>query len=217
MQPYFLAIDIGASSGRHILGSVREGKIQLEEVHRFANRQLRIGGHTCWDLQNLWQGILAGLKACRALGRLPATVGIDTWGVDFVLLNAAGQLLGDPVAYRDGRTEGMDRLADRLIPPGELYARTGIQKQPFNTLYQLLALKAEHPEQLAAAKSLLMIPDYFNYLLTGAVRQEYTNATTTGLVNAETRQWDLELIQTLGLPAGLFGPLSMPGTPVGRG
>lgn len=216
MQPYFLAIDIGASSGRHILGSVREGRIQLEEVHRFANRQLRIGGHTCWDLQNLWQGILAGLKACKALGRLPATVGIDTWGVDFVLLDAAGQMLGDPVAYRDSRTEGMDRLAERLVPPGELYARTGIQKQPFNTLYQLLALKAEHPEQLAAARSLLMIPDYFNYLLTGALRQEYTNATTTGLVNAKTRQWDLELIQTLGLPAGLFGPLSMPGTPVGR-
>lgn len=215
MQPYTLAIDIGASSGRHILGSLQQGRLVLEEVYRFENRQLRKNGHDCWDLDALWQGILEGLRACKALGKVPATVGIDTWAVDFVLLDAAGGLIGDPVAYRDARTEGMDELVDALIPPGQLYRRTGIQKQPFNTIYQLMALKTDHPEQLQAAGRLLMIPDYFNYRLTGIARQEYTNATSTGLVSAAGKAWDYELIRQLGYPERLFGPLSMPGTVVG--
>lgn len=213
---YYLAIDIGASSGRHILGSVQGGKIVLEEVFRFDNRQVRRDEHVCWDMDNLWNGILGGLKACKAAGKIPETVGIDTWAVDYVLLDGEDRPVGDAVAYRDSRTEGMDKLVEAVIPPEELYARTGIQKQSFNTIYQLMALKQEHPEQLEQAESLLMIPDYFHFLLTGIKRQEYTNATSTNLVNAEAKAWDMELIRRLGLPAHLFGPLSMPGETVGE-
>ncbi len=215
-SPLHLAIDIGASSGRHILGRVEEGRLVMEEMHRFENRQLRKNGHDCWDMDNLWQGILEGLRACGRAGKIPATIGIDTWGVDFVLLDGEDNLLGDPVAYRDSRTQGVDVGVEALVSPQELYARTGIQKQSYNTIYQLWALKAEHPEQLEQAQSLLMVPDYFNFLLTGEKRQEYTEATTSGLVNAAGRCWDLELIRRLGLPEGLFGELSPPGTVVGR-
>lgn len=215
MGPYYLAIDIGASSGRHILGHVDAGRMVLEEVHRFDNRQVHKNGHDCWDIDHLWQGILDGLKACKALGKVPATVGIDTWAVDFVLLDRDGQPVGDAVAYRDSRTEGADKLVEARISPADLYARTGIQKQNFNTIYQLAALQKEHPEQLEAAHSLLMIPDYFHYLLTGVQKQEYTNATSTGLVHAAQKTWDRDLLDTLGLPRRLFGPLSMPGTVVG--
>lgn len=212
---YHLAIDIGASSGRHILGHLEQGRMVLEEIHRFDNRQVRKNGHDCWDMDNLWQGILDGLKACKALSKVPATVGIDTWAVDFVLLDRDGQPVGDAVAYRDSRTEGADRLVEEKIGAADLYARTGIQKQSFNTIYQLAALQKEHPEQLEAAHSLLMIPDYFHYRLTGVQKQEYTNATSTGLVHADKKTWDRDLLDTLGLPRRLFGPLSMPGTVVG--
>lgn len=212
---YYLAIDIGASSGRHILGHVEDGRIVLEEVHRFDNKQVHVNGHDCWDMDNLWAGIVDGLKACKAAGKIPATVGIDTWAVDYVLLDGDGGQIGDAVAYRDGRTAGMDAVVDAIAPRSELYARTGIQYQTFNTIYQLMALKQEHPEQLEAAESLLMIPDYFNFKLTGVKKQEYTNATSTSLVNAAAKSWDMDLIRRLGLPEKLFGALSMPGTVVG--
>lgn len=212
---YHLAIDIGASSGRHILGHLENGRMVLEEIHRFDNRQVHKNGHDCWDIDHLWQGILDGLKACKALGKIPATVGIDTWAVDFVLLDKDGAPVGDAVAYRDSRTEGADQLVEAKISAADLYACTGIQKQPFNTIYQLAALQKEHPEQLETAHSLLMIPDYFHYLLTGVQKQEYTNATSTGLVHADKKTWDRDLLDTLGLPRRLFGPLSMPGTVVG--
>ena len=135
---YHLAIDIGASSGRHIVGWVQDGRMHLKEVYRFENRLVEKNGHLCWEMDRLWQNVLAGLKACRDAGYTPATLGIDTWAVDFVLLDEAGQLLGDTVAYRDGRTAGeRDRLAGTL-PFAEHYARTGIQYQPFNTAYQNL-------------------------------------------------------------------------------
>ncbi len=212
---YHLAIDIGASSGRHILGHLEKGRMVLEEVYRFDNRQIHKNGHDCWDIDHLWQGILDGLKACKALGKIPTTVGIDTWAVDFVLLDKDGVPVGDAVAYRDARTEGTDKLVEAKISAADLYARTGIQKQPFNTIYQLTALQKEQPEQLEAALSLLMIPDYFHYRLTGVQKQEYTNATSTGLVNAAQKTWDRELLDLLGVPRRLFGPLSMPGTEVG--
>lgn len=215
MASYYLAIDIGASSGRHILGHLENGRMVLEEIHRFDNRQIHKNSHDCWDMDNLWQGILDGLKACKAMGKVPATVGIDTWAVDFVLLDQNGRMVGDAVAYRDSRTEGADQLVEAKISAADLYARTGIQKQPFNTIYQLAALQKEHPEQLEAAHSLLMIPDYFHYLLTGVQKQEYTNATSTGLVHADKKTWDRELLDLLGLPRRLFGPLSLPGTVVG--
>ena len=216
MEKYYLAIDIGASSGRHILGHTDSGKIVLEEVYRFDNKQLHRNGHDCWDMDNLWSGILGGLKACREAGKIPATIGIDTWAVDFVLLDSADRILGDAVAYRDSRTEGADKVVEAVISPSELYGRTGIQKQLFNTIYQLAALKREHPEQLEQAESLLMIPDYFNFRLTGVKKQEYTNATSTNLINARTKTWDSELIEKLGFPAKLFGELSMPGSVVGE-
>ncbi len=215
MHPYYLAIDIGASSGRHILGHTEQGKLILEEVFRFDNLQVFKDGHDCWDMENLWNGIIGGLKACKELGKIPATVGIDTWGVDFVLLDEKDQVIGDAVAYRDSRTEHMDRLVETKISPAELYEKTGIQKASYNTIYQLTALQQEHPEHLAQARYLLMTPDYWNFRLTGVKSNEYTIASTTNLVNAAQQQWDMDIIRTLGLPEGIFHELSMPGTTVG--
>ncbi len=211
-----LAIDIGASSGRHILGRVENGRMVLEEIFRFENRQVRKNGRDCWDMENLRQGVLAGLAACADRGVVPDTVGIDTWGVDYVLIDDAGNPLGDAVAYRDNRTKGLDAVAEAAVPLPELYARTGIQKQPFNTLYQLLADRRDEPEKLEKAARILFVPDYLNYLLTGVQMNEYTEATTGGLISAATRTWDTELIKRLGLPEKIFAPLSMPGTVVGR-
>lgn len=212
---YHLAIDIGASSGRHILGWVEDGRMQLREVYRFENRLVEKNGHLCWEMDRLWANVLAGLKACKDAGYTPATVGIDTWAVDFVLLDAAGEILGDTVAYRDSRTDGVRQALEPLLPFAGHYARTGIQYQPFNTAYQLAALKKEHPEQLAAAKTFLMVPDYLNYKLTGVAANEYTNASTTALVGAVSRDWDDELIAKLGLPRAIFQPIRMPGTALG--
>ena len=156
------------------------------------------------------------MKNCGKSGKIPVTIGIDTWGVDYVLLDRDGQMLSDAVAYRDSRTDGIAQEVENLISSEELYERTGIQKINFNTIYQLMALKKERPEVLEEAQSLLMIPDYLNYLLTGVVKQEYTNATTTGLVDAREKTWDMDLIRTLGLPGRLFTELSMPGTIVGQ-
>ncbi len=216
MKTYYLAIDIGASSGRHILGFIKDGRMELEEIYRFDNKQIQKNGHVCWDLDDLWRGIIEGMKVCGQMGKIPKTIGIDTWAVDYVLLDQNDQLIGDAVAYRDGRTEGIDQIVESLVPEKLLYQKTGIQKQVFNTIYQLMALKEEDPEQLAKAKSLLMIPDYLDLLLTGVKKQEYTNATTTGLVNAAEKKWDQDVIEILGLPKELFGPLSMPGTVVGQ-
>ena len=213
---YHLAVDIGASSGRHILGHLENGRMVLEEVYRFDNIQQRKNGHDCWDVEALWDHILAGLCACRAAGKIPVSMGIDTWAVDFVLLDAAGKILGDTVAYRDSRTEGVRQALEPVLPFAEHYARTGIQYQPFNTAYQLAALQKEHPDQLAAAKTFLMVPDYLNYKLTGVAANEYTNASTTALVGAASRDWDDELIARLGLPRGIFQPICQPGTVLGR-
>ena len=215
MKKYYLAVDIGASSGRHMLGSMENGRIVLEEVYRFENGLEQRGGHLCWNFDRLFGEIKNGLKRCGELGKAPFSMGIDTWGVDFVLLDEAGGVLGDTVAYRDSRTGTMDRAVEKLIDPEELYARTGIQKQIFNTIYQLAAVKKEHSEHLEKARSFLMVPEYFNFLLTGIRKNEYTNATTTQLVNAQTRTWDTELMERLGFNPAIFGELSLPGTAVG--
>lgn len=215
MNKYFLAIDIGASSGRHIIGWIENGRMKLEEIHRFENRQLDRNGHLVWDMDNLWKGIIEGLRQCKAKDMIPETIGIDTWAVDYVLLDGDGNMIGDAVAYRDRRTEGIDSEVYALVPEKELYEKTGIQKQLFNTIYQLMALKKEAPKELEKAESFLMIPDYFNYKLTGITKQEYTNATSTNLVNAREKSWDMDIIERLGFPKKLFGELSMPGTVVG--
>lgn len=212
---YYLAVDIGASSGRHILAHLEEGRIVLEEVYRFYNGMDDRNGHKVWDTERLFSEILAGMKKCKELGKIPETMGIDTWGVDYVLLDKDDKLLGDCIAYRDDRTKGMDTEVYKIISEEALYERTGIQKAIFNTIYQLMSTKIRNPEKLSNARTLLMIPDYMNFLLTGVRKQEYTNATTTGLVDARTGEWDHELISMLGYPDELFGELSMPGTVLG--
>ena len=213
---YHLAIDIGASSGRHILGYLESGKLILEEIYRFDNLQVHKNGHDCWNVEHLWGEILQGLQMCKKCGKIPATVGIDTWGVDYVLLDKNDQLIGDAVAYRDGRTEGMNEKVEKTIPFSELYALTGIQYQTFNTIYQLMALQQECPQQLQNADRLLHTPDYYHFLLTGKKVNEYTIASTGALVNAETKQWEMSLISRLQLPKKLFGELEMPGTMIGH-
>ncbi len=216
MSKYFLAVDIGASSGRHILGSYENGKIELEEVHRFWNGMDNVDGTLCWDTERLFNEIIIGMKKCKEMGKIPATVGVDTWGVDFVLLDKDENIVGQTVGYRDSRTDGMDEEVYKIIPEDELYARTGIQKAMYNTIYQLMALKTQNPEYLEAADAMLMIPDYFHYKLSGKKVQEYTEATTAQLVNPNTKDWDYELIEMLGFPKNMFQKILMPGTPIGN-
>ena len=211
----YAAVDIGASSGRVVVGFVEDGLIRLEEVHRFDNRQVRRNGHDCWDVELLSSELVRGLALCKEAGFAPKSVGIDTWGVDFVLLDAEDNLVGDAVAYRDSRTAGMYEVADAIMAPEELYRRCGLQRQPFNTIYQLLALQREHPEQLEAADSFLMIPDYLNFLLTGEKAIEYTNASTTGLLNAETGAWDETVMEAFDIPRRLFRNVTHAGACLG--
>lgn len=215
MERYYLAIDIGASSGRHMLGHMEDGKMVLEEIWRFENGMKDRDGSLCWDLDALFQEIKTGIRRCKELGKLPVSMGIDTWAVDYVLLDEEDRVLGKTYGYRDSRTQGMDEAVYEMISEAELYSRTGIQKQMFNTIYQLMAVKKHNPEHLKAAKTFLMLPDYFHFLLTGQKRSEYTNATSTQLVNARTNDWDRELIERLGYPQDIFLPLSQPGTLVG--
>ena len=215
MNPYYLAIDIGASSGRHILAHLEEGKMVLEEVHRFPNGMIEKDGEKVWDVDELFAQIKIGMKKCAEMNKIPVSVGVDTWGVDFVLLDKDGNRIGNAVGYRDGRTKGMDEEVYKIISEDDLYARTGIQKQMFNTIYQLMALKVKKPEQLAAAETMLMIPDYFHYMLSGVAATEYTNATTGQLVSPETKDWDMELIEKLGYPKQIFQKLVNPGTVLG--
>ena len=215
MEKYYLAIGIGASSGRHMLAGMKDGKMQLEEVYRFPNGMDNKNGTLCWDVERLFTEIKNGLKKCKEIGKIPVSMGIDTWGVDYVLLDKDDNILGDTVGYRDSRTEGMDEKVYEVIPQDDLYARTGIQKQIFNTIYQLMAVKELHPEYLEQAETILMIPDYFNFLLTVVKKNEYTEATTGQLISPKTNDWDYELIDMLGYNSGMFLPVSMPGTVVG--
>ena len=214
MTKYYLAVDIGASSGRLILGHLENGKMELEEVHRFENGMVKKDGELCWEFDRLFQEIKNGLKKCKEIGKIPVSMGVDTWGVDFVLMDKDDKVLGNTVGYRDHRNEGMDEEVYKTISLEDLYARTGIQKAIFNTVYQLMAVKTKHPEYLEQAETMLHVPDYFHYLLTGKKTCEYTEATTGQLVNAETKDWDYELIDKLGYPRKMFQKLIMPGTSV---
>lgn len=212
---YYLAIDIGASSGRHILAHLEEGRMVLEEVHRFPNGMVEKDGEHVWDVDELFRQIKLGLNKCAQLGKIPVSVGVDTWGVDFVLLDGDGARIGNAVAYRDGRTRGMDEEVYKIIPEDELYARTGIQKAIFNTIYQLMALKVKKPEHLEKARTMLLMPDYFHYMLSGVAATEYTEATTGQLVSPQTKDWDMELIERLGYPKRIFQRMVTPGTVLG--
>lgn len=212
---YYLAVDIGASSGRHMLAHLEDGKIVLEEIYRFSNEMIDRKGYKVWNVRRLFQEILSGMKKCAELGKIPYSMGIDTWAVDYVLLDENDRRIGETVAYRDKRTYGMDEEVYKLITEEQLYLRTGIQKQIFNTIYQLMALKKTEPGQLESAETFLMVPDYFNFLLTGRKVQEYTNATTTQLVNPATKDWDDELIEKLGIKRNIFQEIKMAGCEVG--
>lgn len=216
MSKYYLAIDIGASSGRHILAEIVDGKIRLEEVYRFWNGMDNKDGSLCWDVDRLFREILTGLKKCKEIGKIPSYMGIDTWGVDYVLLDKDDNILGNTYGYRDSRTNGMDEKVYEMIPEEELYKRTGIQKAIFNTIYQLMDVKLNHPKDMEAAESLLFIPDYFNFKLTGTKVNEYTEASTGQLLNPETKDWDYELIDMLGYNRRMFCKVTKPGTKVGN-
>ena len=215
MGSYCLAVDIGASSGRHMLGHLRHGKMELEEIYRFENGMIDVGGVMCWDTERLFHEIKEGMRRCARLGKIPVSVGVDTWGVDFVLLDRYGRRLGDAVAYRDSRTRGVDGDVYKRISEERLYARTGIQKQIYNTIYQLMAVKMQMPHLLDEADALLMTPDYYHYLLTGKKAAEYTIGTTGQLVSPATKDWDWELIDILGYPKRIFAPMRRPGTVLG--
>ena len=212
---YYLAIDMGASSGRHMLGHMQDGKLILEEIYRFKNETIERNGSLVWDADGLFAHILKGMRRCGELDKIPVSVSVDTWGVDFVLLDDAGDRLGEAVAYRDSRTQGADALVEERLPFPALYRRTGIQKMILNTIYQLTALKRDDPGLLDRAQRLLMSPDYYHYLLTGRAVNEYTIATTSSLVDAEAKTWDRELIDLLGLPQKIFGDLIPPGNMIG--
>jgi rhamnulokinase len=192
--------------------------MELTEVYRFENGLTHKNGHLCWDIDALAEEVVRGLAAAKAAGFEPATIGIDTWAVDYVLLDERDQRIGDVVGYRDARTDGVRDALELagILSFDEHYARTGIQYQQFNTAYQLCALSREDRAELDSAKALLMVPDYLNWVLTGEKAQEYTNASTTGLVNAQTFDWDDELIDRLNLPWDIFQPIRMPGESLGR-
>ena len=209
----YLAIDIGASSGRHIVASLEDGKLSLQEVYRFKNAMTEREGRLFWDVDRLFREILAGLKAAREAGLTPDYIGVDTWAVDYALLNEKDEPIGGVFAYRDGRGAAIKEQAHALMDFPTLYGKTGIQYAPFNTLYQLC--DDVKTGRIRGAKSFLMLPDYFHFLLTGVKKQEYTNATSTGMVNAETHRWDQEILDRFSLHRALFGDLSQPGTTVG--
>lgn len=208
----YLAVDIGASSGRHILGWLEDGKLKLKEIYRFKNGAEDKNGHLCWDIDRLENEVVNGIAAC---GTAPESAAVDTWAVDYVLLDKNGERICPAVAYRDGRTETVPDELENTIPFAWLYARTGIQMQKFNTVYQLAAQKKETPEVFEKAEKLLMIPDYLAYRLSGRAVNEYTNASTTAMVSAENKTWDREIIKRLGLPEKIFGELHMPGEALG--
>ena len=162
---HYLSVDIGASSGRLILSHIESGKIILEEIHRFENGMEEKDGHLVWNTEKIFAQIIKGMKKCGELGKIPESVGIDTWAVDYVLLDQAGERIGDTYGYRDARTDGMERMVYAVIDEKALYSRTGIQKQPFNTIYQLMATKENNPDVMEQAQTMLMIPDYLHYLL----------------------------------------------------
>ena len=216
MSKYYLAVDIGASSGRHIIAEIVDGKIQLEEVYRFWNGMDNKDGSLCWDVERLFNEIMTGLKKCKEIGKIPSYMGIDTWGVDYVLLDKDDNILGKTYGYRDSRNNGMDEEVYKIISQEDLYKRTGIQKAIFNTIYQLMDVKLNHPEDMEAADAMLHIPDYFNFKLTGVKLTEYTEASTGQLLNPETKDWDYELIDMLGYNRKMFTKVTKPGTKVGN-
>lgn len=214
---HIAAIDLGASSGRVMLASYHVGTqhLTLKEIRRFTNRLVPRDGFDTWDLDALEQEIRTGLEQIDAENIPLDSIGIDTWGVDFVLLDASGERVGHPVAYRDDRTHGLMAQAQEHLGKPFIYQRTGTQFLPFNTLYQLRALSEQQPELLDRVEHLLLIPDYLHYRLTGQMNWEYTNASTTQLLNIHSGDWDTDLLNYAGVPARWFGKPTQPGQRIG--
>jgi len=213
----YVAIDIGAETGRCFVGSYDGEHLALKEIYRFPNRPVRLINRLHWDALYLYSEIKTGIsRAVKEYGPDLAGFGLDTWGVDFALLDRQDELVGNPYHYRDNQTEGMLSEAFHILPQEELYRITGIQFMRLNTLYQLLAMKMRRAPQLEVAKTLLMVPDLFNYWLTGRITCEYTNASTTQMLDASTRHWSGPLIERMGLPVGLFIEMIQPGSVVGN-
>jgi len=212
----YLAIDLGASSGRVLAGLFENGKLELAELHRFWNGGVEKEDGLHWDIDQLFIEIKTGLKnGFGTYGDSVVAIGIDSWAVDYGLLDANGNLLNPPFHYRDTRNDGMMPRVFKTVPQEEIYQRTGLQFMQFNTLYQLASeVRAERPE-LQLAEQMLMIPDLLNYWLTGRATNEYTNASTTQLFDAKKRAWDLDLIRKLNIPEKIFGDIIEPGTVIG--
>lgn len=216
MSECVLAVDIGASSGRVMASFFEDGSLQLEEIHRFSNGISKKDRYFCWDIDRLFEEIITGMKIAGENGWKPKSIGIDTWAVDFVLLDQQGNRLTDAVSYRDPRVDGMMEEVTATITKDEIYAKTGIQFLKFNTMYQLYYLKKNYPRLYEEAATFLMIPDYLNFLLTGKKVNEYTNATTTQLVEATGKNWDADLIDRLELKSEIFQEIVHPGTSLGN-
>ncbi len=210
---YHLAIDLGASSGRHILGYIENGKIVLEEVHRFEDYLKEENSSLTWDIEKMVREVKAGIAKCGELGKIPSTIAIDTWGVDYVLLDENKNELLPAYAYRDNRNNLIQPEVEKVITQKELYAKTGIQKANFNTLYQLYCDKKSG--KLEKAKYFLMMPDYLAFKLTGVIKNEYTEASTSNLINAKSKTWDTGILDTLGIKKEIFSDISLPCTKVG--
>lgn len=208
----FLAADFGGGSGRIMAGTLTEGRLKLEEVHRFPNRQVKLGNHVYWDFPALFEDMKTGLRLAARKGYRVKGIGIDTWGVDFGLIDAAGNLLGNPVCYRDPRTDGMPAEVFKKLDEKAHYACTGIQVMAINTLFQLCSMKKEEDVRLQVADRLLFMPDLFSFYLTGVANNEYCIASTSQLLDARQRTWNKELIREFSLPEHLFGEIVSPGT-----
>lgn len=216
----YLAIDFGGGSGRVIAGTITdekgEKKLTMQLVHRFQNRQVRLGNHVYWDFPALFEDMKTGLKKAAQLGLKVSGIAIDTWGVDFGFIDRDGNLVGNPVCYRDARTNGMAERFFADVDRTAHYAVNGTQVMEINTLFQLLSLKLADSPQLQIADKMLFTPDLFSYFLTGEANTEYTIASTSEMLDARKRDWDWQLIDSLGLPSHLFCPIVMPGTVRGR-
>ena len=211
-----VAIDLGASGGRVVSGAFDGHLLELEEIHRFENAPVAMGGQLVWDLVRLWQEIVQGLRAAAARhGSQVSTVGVDTWGVDFSFLGADDVLLANPVCYRDARTRGMLAAAERIVPRAEIFAATGLQFMEINSLYQLLSMQEQRSSVLAAADRMLMIPDIMHWLLSGVRSNERTNASTSQCFDPQRGTWAFDLLDRFALPRHIFGPIVEPGTVLG--
>jgi rhamnulokinase len=209
------AVDLGAESGRVMLARFDGASVSLEEIHRFPNRPVRVRGHLFWDVLDLWREVLAGLRRARAAAGALDSVGVDTWGIDYGLVDAQGLLVGLPYHYRDQRTAGMIAALEASIGRERIYSTTGIQFLPFNTLYQLAAHARQQPAQLEAAHRLLLMPDLFHCWLSGEQVAERTNATTTQLLDATAGRWSAPLLGAAQVPEQIMPPVVEPGTMLG--